>query len=93
MLLSLCSDGGYATIRIMITVAIREMAEKRGITTAYQLQRATGAPPSMAAKWFRNDLKAIGIETLNLLCIKLNCKPNDLLKFEPDAVGAGVGKK
>jgi DNA-binding Xre family transcriptional regulator len=69
----------------MITVAIREMAEKRGITTAYQLQRLTGAPPSMAAKWYRNEMKSIGIETLNLLCNALNCKPNDLLRFEPDS--------
>ena len=72
-------------IESMITVAIREQAEKRGITTAYQLQVATGAPPSMAAKWFRNDMQSIGVKTLDRLCTVLKCKPNDLLKYEPDA--------
>jgi DNA-binding Xre family transcriptional regulator len=68
----------------MITVAIKEQAEKRGITTAYQLQKATGVQPSMAAKWWKNDLEKIGIKTLDLLCTVLKCRPNDLLKYEPD---------
>jgi DNA-binding Xre family transcriptional regulator len=68
----------------MVTVAIREQAEKRGITTAYQLQKATGVQPSMAAKWWKNDLEKIGIKTLDTLCKVLKCKPNDLLKYEPD---------
>jgi DNA-binding Xre family transcriptional regulator len=69
----------------MITIAIREMAEKRGITTAYQLQKAASVQPSMAAKWWRNDLEKIGIGTLDLLCKTLRCKPNDLLVFSPDS--------
>ncbi|HJR07735.1 MAG TPA: helix-turn-helix transcriptional regulator [Pyrinomonadaceae bacterium] len=69
----------------MIVIAIREQAEKRGITTAYQLQKATGVQPTVAARWFRNDLKMIGIDSLSRLCAVLKCKPNDLLKYEPDA--------
>lgn len=68
----------------VVTVKIKEMAQKRGMMTAYQLQKATGAQPNLAAKWYRNDLKSIGIETLNLLCNVLKCKPSDLLEFEPD---------
>lgn len=68
----------------MITVAIREQAEKRGFTTAYQLQKATGVQPTVAAKWYRNDLKMIGMDSLDRLCAALKCKPNDLLKYEPD---------
>ncbi len=69
----------------MITIAIREQAEKRGITTAYQLQKATGVQPTVAARWFRNELKMIGIESLDRLCTTLKCKPSDILKYEPDA--------
>lgn len=68
----------------MIRLRIKEMAEKRGITTAYQLQKAANVPPSAAAKWFKNDLKSIGIETLDLLCKVLECTPNDLLEFQND---------
>jgi DNA-binding Xre family transcriptional regulator len=66
----------------MIKIAIREAAEQRGMKTAYQLQKATGVQPSVAAKWWRGELKMIGIETIDLLCTKLKCKPNDLLRFE-----------
>ena len=68
----------------MITVSIREVAEKRGIMTAYQLQKALNVSPSLAAKWFSNELKMIGIETLDRLCTALRCKPNDLLRYEPN---------
>lgn len=66
----------------VIKVQIREMAQKRGIMTAYQLQKLTGAQPSQAAKWYKNDLKAINIENLDLLCRKLECTPNDILVMQ-----------
>jgi DNA-binding Xre family transcriptional regulator len=69
----------------MIKVRIKEVAESRGITTAYQLQKATGVYPSMALKWFKNDLKAVDLKTLNLLCRVLKCQPEDLLEYTPDA--------
>ena len=70
-----------ATIANMIRIQSREMAEKRGMTTAYQLMKATGVVPSVAARWRRNDLKMIGIDTLDLLCRVLKCKPNDILHY------------
>lgn len=66
----------------MITVTIREMAERRGHKTAYALQKAMGLPPSMAARLWSNDLKMIGVETLDRLCTVLECEPNDLLRFK-----------
>ncbi len=63
----------------VIKIRIREVAESRGITTAYQLQKLTGVQATVAAKWYKNDLKLIAIETIDLLCKKLDCTPNDLL--------------
>ena len=68
----------------MITTRIREVAERRGISTAYQLQKATELPPSMAARLFRDEVDMIALRTLDRLCGALKCKPNDLLKYEPD---------
>lgn len=68
-----------------IKIMIREQCEKRGITTAYQLQKATDVQPTVAARWYRNGLKMIGIDSLDKLCGALKCKPNDLLRFEPDS--------
>lgn len=69
-------------IKDVIKVRIREVAQEKGVMTAYQLQKLTGAQPSLAAKWYSNDIKMIAIETLDLLCNKLKCTPNDLLHIE-----------
>ncbi len=68
----------------MIKVKIKEIAERNGITTAYQLQKKLGIQPSLAAKWYRNDLKMIGIESLNSLCAAFVCLPSDILIYVAD---------
>ncbi len=67
----------------MIKANIKEMAIRRGIKTAYQLQKAMNLQPSQAAKLYRNDLKMIGLETLDSLCEALDCEPSDILKYSP----------
>jgi excisionase family DNA binding protein len=72
----------------MIKVNIRETAIKKGIKTAYQLQKAMNLQPSQAAKLYRNDLKMIGLDTLDRLCEIFDCMPSDLLVY-----GSGRAKK
>jgi DNA-binding Xre family transcriptional regulator len=76
----------------MIKPNIRQIAEKNGITTAYQLQKLLGIQPSLAAKWYRNDLKMIGFESLNTLCKAFKCSPSDLIVYTPDADAANDTK-
>lgn len=38
----------------------------------------------MAARLWKDDVKMIDLTTLNRLCRELNCKPADLLHYEPD---------
>jgi DNA-binding Xre family transcriptional regulator len=71
-------------IKRMVKAAIKEMAERRGGASSYQLMKAHNIPPSRAAKWFNNDLESISIQTLDKPCSALRCKPNDLLRYEPD---------
>jgi DNA-binding Xre family transcriptional regulator len=68
----------------MIETRIKEIAEKRGIKTAYQLKVALGISPSMASRLYRNDVEKISLHTLDSLCNVLKCKPNDILRFTPD---------
>jgi DNA-binding Xre family transcriptional regulator len=68
----------------MIHINLRELALKNGITTAYQLQTLLGIQPSLAAKWFANDLKMINFESLNTLCKYFNCVPTDILVYTVD---------
>lgn len=58
------------------------MAQKRGITTAYQLQKALDLPPAMAAKLWKGQFKMIGLDTLDNLCKTLKCKPHQILDFQ-----------
>jgi DNA-binding Xre family transcriptional regulator len=69
----------------MIKLQIREAAEKRGITTAYQLQKAAGFHPGHAARLWEGELKMIGLDTINALCRALKCQPGTLFKYEMDA--------
>jgi DNA-binding Xre family transcriptional regulator len=68
----------------MIKVKIKEIAEKNGVTTAYQLQKLLNIQPSLAAKWYKNDLKMIGIASLNSLCAAFKCLPSDILIYVAD---------
>jgi DNA-binding Xre family transcriptional regulator len=74
----------------MIKVKIKEIAEKNNVTTAYQLQKLLNIQPSLAAKWYRNDLKMIGIESLNTLCKAFDCLPSDILIYVADADTAQI---
>lgn len=67
----------------MIIVGIKEQAEKRGITTAYQLQKALEISPTIAARLWRGDFDKIGMITLDRLCRVLRCQPAKLLRYVP----------
>lgn len=71
----------------MIRTHVKEMAEKKGITTAYQLQKALSISPSVAAKLWSGNFEMIGLGTLDKLCRVLKCQTNKLLTFEPDDEG------
>jgi DNA-binding Xre family transcriptional regulator len=63
----------------MVKLTIREAAERRGITTAYQLQKKLGAHPGMAARLWKGDMAQIALKTLDALCEVLDCELGDLL--------------
>jgi DNA-binding Xre family transcriptional regulator len=68
----------------MIEVKIREVAEARGITTAYQLQKALDVAPSVAARLWRGEISKIGLDTLDNLCRVLKSRPDKLLMYTPE---------
>jgi DNA-binding Xre family transcriptional regulator len=63
----------------MIELRIKEVAQKRGLTTAYQLQKMLGCPPSAAARLWRSDQKMVSLDTIDILCQVLECEPADLI--------------
>lgn len=64
----------------MVKLTIRQAAEKKGITTAYQLQKAMNIPPAMAARLWKGEMKMIALSTLDALCEVLDCEVSDLIE-------------
>jgi DNA-binding Xre family transcriptional regulator len=70
----------------MLRFRLRQIAEKKGITTAYQLQEAMRIRPGTAAKlWKKGNSPREGISfgTIEKLCNALGCRPGDLFEYEP----------
>jgi DNA-binding Xre family transcriptional regulator len=65
----------------MIEMRIRELAKAKGIMTAYQLQKAAGLSPSMAARLFRNEVEMIALRTIESLCKAFECQPSELFRI------------
>ena len=71
-------------LKLMLKTRIQEIAAERGITTAYQLQKATNLPPSMASRLFKDEVEMIALRTIENLCKTLECQPQDLFIYKPE---------
>ena len=61
-----------------LQIKIREVAQSRGIKTAYQLQKRANLAPTTAARLYRNNVTLMTIETLDKLCDSLDCDAGEL---------------
>jgi len=66
----------------MVKLTIREAAEKRGLSTAYQLQKKLSVPPGTAARLWRGDLEMIALKTLDFVCERLECELSEIISRE-----------
>jgi DNA-binding Xre family transcriptional regulator len=77
----------------MVKLTIKEACEARGITNAYQLQKAMSVQPSIASRLWRDGQKMVALETLDRLCVALDCKLSELIeRDEEKAAKKGKGK-
>lgn len=58
-----------------IRTTIQVACKKRGITTAYQLQKETGIYPAAAARLFNDRLSKVDLDNLSKLCERLSQLP------------------
>lgn len=68
----------------MIKIQIAEVAQTKGIKSAYALQKALDVSPTVAARLWKGDFDKIGIGTLDKLCETLKCQPSRLLQYVKD---------
>ncbi|HEX8565942.1 MAG TPA: helix-turn-helix domain-containing protein [Pyrinomonadaceae bacterium] len=67
-------------------IRIKELCDKAGITSAYQLAKRANLTMPTAYRAFSDDIKQFTPETLAALCAALNATPNDIFGFPTKAV-------
>lgn len=66
-------------LAMKLELRIQQAAKRRGIDTAYKLQKAAGLTPTNASRLFNHKVKQLSLETLGKLCEVLNCEVGDLI--------------
>ena len=69
----------------MIRFRVYEKMAQRGIKRRKQLAEMVGTVPSNIARVIDGNVKALSIDMLDRLCRALDCKPGDLLDYEPES--------
>ncbi len=67
-----------------IELRVKELAQKRNIQNAYQLQKKLEVAPMVARRLWNNELKQMDFRTLLTLCRTFDCQPGDLLIYHKD---------
>jgi DNA-binding Xre family transcriptional regulator len=69
----------------MLYLNIKRMMRLRGVDQHYQFLLKLGFVPSTARAFLSGEIVLIKLEQLEKLSLALNCTPNDLLEWQPDA--------
>ena len=64
----------------MVTLVVKDVAEKAGIKTAYELAQRTRIPVRSVYRIWDGSAKMIGLETIDRLCEVLDVGPGHLFK-------------
>ena len=67
----------------MITCTLKQALKRKG-WTRYKLQKESGITYPTLHSMYHGQSKGYSADVLNRLCATLRCKPEDLLKWEPD---------
>jgi DNA-binding Xre family transcriptional regulator len=67
----------------MIRLSVKEIAQKEGITSPRELERATGLSYATAHALWNGHPRMVQLETLELLCTRLGVRPGQLFDFAP----------
>lgn len=69
----------------MFYLDIKRVMRVRGIEKHFNLLIKLGFVPSTARSFLDGTTRQVKLDQLEQLCIALNCTPNDLLEWRPDA--------
>lgn len=67
----------------MITLYIKEFLKIRGFEPKTQTLFKWGISYQAASRLLNNNVKTISFKNLELLCVAMDCTPNDLFNYKP----------
>ena len=67
-----------------VSLRVKELAEKRGITSAYQLKEAVGINSTAALNIWKGNTNRITFEMMAKLCDYFGVKPGSLFTYTED---------
>lgn len=68
----------------MLRLNLREIMKIRGIERPYSFIVKIGISPNIATRMANDKPVHISLKHMELLCMHLNCEPNDLFVWTPD---------
>jgi len=71
-------------IKIMLKYNIKRILGIRNITKPVNFFISCGLSPGTASKYANSELTTLNLRTVETVCQKLHCTPNDLLEWQPD---------
>lgn len=66
----------------MIRLIVREVAEREGISSPRELERAAGISYATAHALWNGNPRMVQLETLEMICTSLGVRPGQLFEFE-----------
>jgi DNA-binding Xre family transcriptional regulator len=82
---SLITGGpGYSIGGTMLKLAVREVAERAGISSARNLSVKTELPYESCRRLWQGTASMVSLATLERLCLVLQVRPAQLFDYDPD---------
>ncbi|MGC3976819.1 MAG: helix-turn-helix transcriptional regulator [Paludibacteraceae bacterium] len=69
----------------MLKLNLTDVFKARNIAKPYSYLVKAGLSPNLATRLANNQVDSILFRHLELLCLHLNCEPNDLFSWVPDS--------
>lgn len=63
-----------------IDVHLKEILKAKGFSRNY-LSKITNTRYEVINKWYKNDVERMDLDVLARICYVLECKPDDILKY------------
>jgi DNA-binding Xre family transcriptional regulator len=73
-----------------LRLIVREVAEREGIKTPYELSKLAGLPYETCRALWNEQSNMIALKTLERICTVLKVRPSQVIEFEPEVLPATI---